>query len=306
MQALQYTSTLKEIVKEMKADELIKFLGTAMDRVANVAISQQNKDQFAALLFSSRAGYERLMADSGPSKVLDSLKVGTIYDSARLARLMSTMSTTPHTHQIAHNSDFIEFYALLQSLSNLSKSCSQFLEEEKLEPAKSRDEILELELIDYDGTGIEPLRLERVIALLIRLHTNFARILDAKADQLKFIYFDSGSNLLIGAQCGKVILDEIRTLFSEWWDKIRHRHFDSFGKKMDAVSKGLSVLGKVKASVDAKVISEEEGNNLRVRVLEEVDQLIGLGVSLPVLDVTKSVDHQKLMTEHRDIKLLGT
>ena len=46
-----------------------------------------------------------------------------------------------------------------------------------MEPAKSPEDVLELQLIDYDGLGIEPIRLTRFVTTLIKLHANVARIL---------------------------------------------------------------------------------------------------------------------------------
>jgi hypothetical protein len=237
---------------------------------------------------------------------MDSLKIGEIYDPTRLARLVSSISGMTHSNQIASNPDFIQFYALVTRLANFAESCSNLLEKEKLEPAKSPDEILELQLVDYDGTGIEPRRLERFIFLLIRLHTNFARILGITDDRLRFIYFDSGSDLIIGIQCAKEILLGISAAISEWWHGTRFRSFETFEKKMEAVSKSLSVLTTVKEAVEKKVITDEEGKLLQTHVMREVDQLIGIGVSQPMRDGGEEVNQRQLLIEKRDIKLLGT
>jgi len=193
----------------------------------------------------------------------------------------------------------------LGSLRNLDKSCSELLEKEKLEPAKSPEDVLELQLIDYDGLGIEPIRLTRFVTTLIKLHANVARILGVTED-LRLIYFDSGSALLIGVLCAKTVMDAIKTLLDEWWDKIRFRQLDTFERKMEAVSKGLTVLETVKHSVESHVINADEGRILTTRVLREVDQLIGLGASLPVSDDVEKIDHVQLLLQKRDIKLLGS
>jgi hypothetical protein len=75
---------------------------------------------------------------------------------------------------------------------------------------------------------------------------------------------------------------------------------------MDAVPKTLTVMETVKQAVDKKVIDEETGGLLKTRVLKEVDQLVGLGASLPVYDDTEKVDHRKLLIEKRETKLLGS
>ena len=99
-------------------------------------------------------------------------------------------------------------------------------------------------------------------------------------------------------------MDAIKTLLDEWWDKIRFRQLDTFERKMEAVSKGLTVLETVKHSVESHVINADEGRILTTRVLREVDQLIGLGASLPVSDDVEKIDHVQLLLQKRDIKML--
>lgn len=303
MQALQYTRTLTTIVQEMKSEELLRFIDPLLR--GSITLNPQTKDQFSSFLFTSRAGYERLLQDPPTAKVLHSLRIGEIYEPARLGRLINAVATAQNAAPLQLNSEFVEFYALVQSLVTVQQSCSQLLEKEKLLPAKNLDELLELQLVDYDGTGIEAPRLERFVLLLRQLHTNFARIFDIKGDHLIFVYFDSGSDLVVALQCAKVILDAIKNLLGEWWDRIRFREFETFEKKMAAVSQGLSVATAVQEAVEKQVLDQEAANLLKTRVIREVDRLIGLGVSLPLYEM-ENLDQRQLLLEKRDTKLLGS
>jgi hypothetical protein len=95
MQALQYTRALQRIVKEMKVDDLIQLLKPLLASGSSVQINPPLKDHFSILLFSSRAGYERLMEIEPTAKVLRSLRVGEIYEPGRLGRLVTLLSTVP-------------------------------------------------------------------------------------------------------------------------------------------------------------------------------------------------------------------
>jgi hypothetical protein len=310
MQTLQFTRALRRIVKELKVRELIDFLAPYITKGSNLPVQQPNKDQFSELLFGSRTGFERLSEDAATAKILNSLRIDDIYRPARLGRLLAILSQLPSSGNVTSTPDFfIEFYSfseLLQSVLTLEKSCSHFLEAERLGQGTNTDEILELQLIDYDGTGIEAVRLERFIASLSQLHTDIARILDIRGDRLRFIYFDSGSDLIAGIRCAAGIINSIRTLLSEWWEKVKFRSYEDFSKKMEAVSKGLTVMGTVQEALDKHVIDEEMANLLKMRVLVEVDKLIGVGATLPIHEDVERVDHRKLLTENRDTKLLGS
>ncbi len=307
MQALQYTRIVREIVKELKVQDLLSLLNSILrNPPQSHTVDQAMKDRFAILCYGSRAGFERLMADPQASKVVSSLHINEIYEPTRLARIQTQISNAANVGQVRANPEIYELHSLLISLENLAHSCIGLLEKEKLAPAKAADEILELQVMDYDGQGIRPLRLSKIISLIVRLHANFARILGIKEDRLSFIYFDSGSDLLIGIQAANTIIKNIRILFEEYWERIRFRDFESFDKKMDVISKSLSVAGTVEKAIDAKEIDRETGNILKARIFREVDDLIGLGASLPVYGDTENVDHRKLLAAKRDTKLLGS
>ena len=310
MQTLQYTRALRKIVKELRVNEIIEFLQPFVGPSTNFQVQQRHKDMFSDLLFSSRTGYERLIEDPSTARILDSLKVDAIYQPARLGRLLTILSQTPSSANIPVTVpffvEFFTFFDLLQSVANLEKSCSDLLEKEKLAQVPQPGDILEIQLIDYDGTGIEAARLDKFVSSLTKLHTDFARILGISGDHLKFVYLDSGSDFIAGIQCAKLILENIKTLLSEWWNKIRFRSYEEFYKKMEALSKSLTVMGTVQEAVDKNVINAETGDLLKTRVLLEVDQLIGIGATLPIHEDVERIDQRKLLIEKRDTKLLGT
>jgi hypothetical protein len=164
---------------------------------------------------------------------------------------------------------------------------------------------MEIELLDYDGAGIEPKRLQILVNTLMDLNTNLARIYNVGQDTLRFQYFDSGSSVLVGIKAAKPIIDGLNMLLTQWWDKIRFRQFDSFDKKVEAIEKGLTITRTIHEAVEGKVIDEETGKNLKRRVLSEVDALIGIGASLPLRTET-AIDERKLLAGMRSTKLLGS
>jgi hypothetical protein len=310
MQTLQFTRALREIVKELKVAELIGFLGPFVTTGTNNQITDGVKDHFSTLLFGSHSGFERLAANATASKILRSLKVDTIYDPARMGKLLSALTVGATYQNIWANPPmFAEFHGFLdslRSLADLEKTCTELLEKERVGNVAASDGILELQLIDHEGMAITPHRLALFISGITKLHTDLARIHGISGDQVKFTYFDSGSDLLVGIQCAKIIVDSLRTLLGEWWDKIKFRSYENFDKKLEAVSKSLTVMESVQEAVKKNVIDEETGNLLKTRVLLEVDRLVGIGATLPLQESKETVDQRSLLLEHRDVKLLGS
>jgi hypothetical protein len=237
------------------------------------------------------------------------LKVNETYEPARMGKMLSFVAATGSTTQAIWANphiytSFSSFLEQLKSLENLKNTCTELLETEKIGRVPP-DEILELELIDYNETGIPPERITSFFRLITSLHTNMARIHGLPGDTLKIVFLDSGSDVIVGLQCAKLVIESIRTLLGEWWSKIKFRSFDSFDKKMDAVSKGLTVLKTIQESVSNHVIDEETGNNLKQRVLSEVNELIGIGATLPLRNAEEVITPRQLLIEMRNTKLLG-
>ena len=74
---------------------------------------------------------------------------------------------------------------------------------------------------------------------------------------------------------------------------------------MEAFSKGLDFMTKVQEAVEKQALTQEEARNLKTRVFRGVENLVGLGVTLPLRDAA-AVDQRQLLIEKRDLKLLGS
>jgi hypothetical protein len=207
--------------------------------------------------------------------------------------------------QLRQNTEIIDFFEALKSLQQLGVTCSNLLEKEKIGEIGPTDAVFELEIVSYDTKGIEPGRLSRIIFTLTNLYTNLAHVLGVQDTNFTFKYFDSGSGLRVGIEGVDKVIESINTLLLQWWDKIRFRDFDTFDKRLEAVSKSLTVMTTVQESVKNGVINAETGENLKRRICQGADRLIGLGAALPVKKDAE-IDEEQLLIEKRDVKLLGT
>jgi hypothetical protein len=309
MQALTFVHGLNRVVTEMRVRELIALMQPWLVPAANNQIQPAQKDQFTQLIFNSHSGYERLLQDQNTKELLNQLDASQIYEPSRMAKMLSTVSTAGTTQNIWGNptlfTEFYTFLALLKSLETMRESSKKFLEDEKIGVLSNEEGTMEIELLDYDGTGIEPKRFQILVNTLLDLNTNLARIYNVGQDTLRFQYFDSGSSVLVGIKAAKPIIDGLNTLLMQWWDKIRFRQFDSFDRKVEAIAKGLTITHTIQEAVNRKVIDEETGQNLKRRVLTEVDTLIGIGASLPLRTET-AIDERRLLAGMRSTKLLGS
>lgn len=309
MQALEFTRALKEIVRDLKVKELLDIAQPWTASGNNNTIQDQTKNLFAQLILNSNAAYEQLVKRGDIRQIFGGLNLAALYEPSRIRALLGSLGGLSNTNQLHANAPlFAQFYSFteqLRSLTMIESTSRQLLEEAKLQSLPPDEGILELELIEYpDEVGISPRRLEVFISSITTLHMNMAILLDLKEDTLMFKYFDSGSGVLIGIAAAKGIIQAINTLLNQWWDRIRFYRYDSYDKKVEAISKTLEIVDTIQQKVDKGVITSEVGENLKVRMLREVDTLTGIGAMVPLKDAT--IDQRQLLTEIRNTKLLSS
>lgn len=310
MQPLRFVRTLVTVVEELEVGPLLNFLARFLNSTLsqNTQIAQADKDAFAQLLFSSRSGFDDLNRDPSTKAMLKSLGIESIYDPARLGKLLSSFGAAQNIAGIHAQGVFTEFAAfqqMLVALANLQGTCSFFLETERLGEDNKRDELLELQLVSFDKEGITPDRLVQFLNLVNRLHTDLARVLGVSGDRLHIIYLESGSDDIFGFKCIKEIAVVIKEFIFEVWEKIKYSGFEEFEKKSEAIETGLNTMALVDAAVTKNTVTAEEGMVLKKHLLRNVKDLIGLGASLPSNQEFEMVDQRKLLIDKRSTKLLG-
>jgi hypothetical protein len=303
MQTLDFTRGLERIVKELSIAELTVLLNGWLNG-PNANLAEPTKDKFAHLLLESRAGYDRLVQVVETKKILVGLEFKELYDPARIRHLLVSVSGATQNHNVRLPQMF-QLFETLQSLLRLQALTKKLLEDEKIGVVEANNALLELEIIDYDDNGIEPARLRIILSTLIELHMNVSRALVAANDNFTIKYFDSGSDVIMAIQGTKAVLETMGSLFLQYWDKVRFRDQDAFERDMEALTKGLEFISKVQDAVEKQALSPEEAKNLKIRVFRGVEELVGLGVTLP-LSENSAVDQRQLLITKRNTKLLGS
>ncbi len=311
MQTLQFTRALVTITRELKVQELVGFLQPYVIRsMSSVPVTDEQKDTFSSLFITSQIGYARLREDARIAKIMDSLGIPDLYSPQRFGRMVRQLGTLGQSAQTYNAPDlFVDFYTMYNGLSwlvTIRDTCRGFLEFQKIPTVSPGNGIIELRLLDYESAGVDNERVQQFFASLAQLHAILSHFLNASDSHLMVAYVDSGSDLLVAFQCAKALVDIIRGLFTEFWEKVKFQPFEDFEKKIGALSAGLTFVGQVKAQVDNQAITEADASVLTHRVLAEMTTLVGIGASLPQDEVVETVDNRKLLAEKRGVKLLGT
>jgi hypothetical protein len=316
MQTLDFTHALTDIVADLKVRELYLLLQALLVTMPEPSqpnwpqqpIQDVQKAAFTELLLASYAGYDRMMRAEVTRRILEGMEARALYSAARLNRMMQLVNNSPTIGQIRsggnpNSTEVFDFYQTLGAFLKVEKTCRTLLQDEKVGKVEPTDSLLELQLTDYEGKGVEPARLSAAFSILADLQMNIARLLQVKDDRLTVKYLDSGSDFKFGVEGLKEPIEALRNLIESIWDRIRFRDQDSFERNMEAVTKGLDFMEKVKKAVDSKAVTQEEADILKTRVFKEVNDLIGLGVTLPISGEGAAVERKQLI-EKRSTKLL--
>ncbi len=310
MQTLEFTDALAEIVKALRAEEIVGVIqgwfGVQFAANQPPALPEQSKDTFSELLLSSRSGFDQLSTRPTTGRILAGLGVKDFYEPGRMRQLIIGVSSSPNYALVRALPDVHAYFEKFRSLIRLATTCRELLEKEKVGELKPSEGMVRVEIINYaDEDGISPKRLATFVETISDLHRDVAIVLGVPSDSLTFQYFDSGSDLLVGVKCGKEIAETLNTLLRQVWEKFRFWRYDTFEKRMESISKGLDIVDRIHESVQKGAVTEEEGNILKVKIFQKVDIMIGIGATAP-LGESATLDQKQMLTEMRNTKLLGS
>jgi hypothetical protein len=252
MQSLEFTHAFKEIVSELKIQEILGILDPWLNLGSN--LDPKKKEQFTKLLFDANAGYRQLMTQPAARSILEELNVGEFLEPSRLTGIVGTLQALTQSKQIfdapQHYRNFFSFGELLRWLLRMQSASQHLLEEGKIGKITDSEGIVQLELIEYDDeTGVSAARLKVFVSTVIELHLclaySLAYIFGLKQDELTFRYLDSGSKFTVAVTCAKTIAETMVLLLSAFWDKFRFWNHDTFNKNIEAASKALTFAEQV-------------------------------------------------------------
>jgi hypothetical protein len=126
MQSLEFTHAFKEIVRELKIQEILGILDPWLTPGNASNLDPKQKEQFTKLLFDANAGYRQLMTRPAAQSILDELNVGEFLEPSRLTGIVGTLQALTQAKQITnvaqHYRNFFSFGELLRWLLKMQSA----------------------------------------------------------------------------------------------------------------------------------------------------------------------------------------
>ncbi|NUN08902.1 MAG: hypothetical protein HUU54_06980 [Ignavibacteriaceae bacterium] len=306
MQTLLFTRTISEIVKRLKVAELIELISPLINPETAVEVTPEQRVNLAELIFQSREGYSALSNSNECKAILESLGVKDIYQSANLAGMLTVINTAENSEGILSNPKnyalFQAFYSNLSVLMAFSNTVELHLQKQKYANFSEVERVIELEVFDFDGNGVQLPRLAVVIDSLQKLHSYICKVIDEKQSRLNITYLDSGSDLLIGLHCNMKVSELMKTLVLQFWQKIKYKQYDEFEKAHDHLIRGLNITQHIIRQEKNGFFDADQAQKQKHLIIDEMIKLTSLGVTLKDVDADHHLDRKKLMLDKREIK----
>lgn len=310
MRKADFVRDLQRITDELRVGDLVNFLRVTLNRGTNAAVALSSKDVFAGLIFESQVGYHALMRDPQVAKILESLQVGRFYTTAKLRELMTAYSNIQHNSDIHNNpgnwSSFSTFFEILQWLLVFRDTCSRLLMGDGAQAIPPENKILELEMIDFEGTGIDVTRVQALFSALEALRMQISLFLKLPESHLTVHYIESGSEIRISVEGLGDIIDGLRNLFTEIWTRIVNRKFDRIDRRNASIEGDFELIYKIQRQVEEGLMPAEDGERFKLQILAETQALLDSGTMLAEVPTVEPINRKKLLAEGRSIKLLGS
>lgn len=304
MQVLAFSESLARLVALLKVRELVALLGPIITESSNQALDEGAKEVFSTLVFEVSQGMTAVSSDPELRALLDLFPIGRVLQPSQLARLVTTFRTANNTAGIKSNHAFWELHYAGQALLQLIPLVTKLLIQPKVDVARDPSEgVLQLEVLDDDGKGIEIARFNEVLRSLAELHAAVSRFVGDDS-QLRIAYGDSGSDFGLGLVAKKVTIDVIRSLFRDGWSHIRFWREVGFERRIETMGKGLQFVADVRKKGQTGEIEPEVARRVESAILVQMEKLMGNGVALREPIAQTTIPRRELIAGARNLKLL--
>jgi hypothetical protein len=305
MQALAFGAAIGGALKKLNVEEMLLFFHTFFsDRAASTVVSAHDRAELADLLFRFQNGMVSLSAEERrAAEILGLSRVGGPAELANLAVMLGNSSS--HAH-FAQNPDVIRVRLILDTARETGYDFQQAVVESKLRPTEKGDSLLDVSVLDFDGSGVEAARLCSVLQNLQNLYLSTAEFLNIDVRPLRIAFLDSGSDLRVGIEGFAGVITAMSEIFARTWAALRYRRNDDFERNVSSALKGVELLGAVRREAASGSLDPETAQRLETAVKRSICALIDAGALTEETDRASHTDSRTLLANAREKRLLSS
>jgi len=301
MQTLDFVSEIDAIVARLGVEKLFQLVRLPFEG-GNTALTSVQKDEFASHAARLTARYSDLTVDQ--HKIADQLGFDSIAAAGTIADVTAAFRASPNTAQLRTTQGLWQLYFGLGATLRWQRLLRSYLVAPKVRVAEGQRE-LAVEIHDFDGGGVQLVRLGRVVKSLLTLYENVLLGLGLN-DVPRIAYLDSGSSVIVSVKGIGEAIDAMLQFFLSSWEQIRDHKNIKFERRLTSLDRGLEFLGRLQSRVESKEIDQATADKVEAAVWSQMDILIGDGAMARGVETTAAYDKHKVLMQVRDIKQLNS
>lgn len=257
MQTIEFLETAKWIVSQFTSKtRSIIFSGNALVYLNHNA---SDKDVRSALLNASHEiAVVRIRLENHPHapEVLRAFKLEKLLD-ASLPLFIADKAVGMSEQQSAETN---EYMMPIISGWNLLEDCIEPLEQitipSEISKEQDFDEVLTIELRYERKIHLQARILSEILTNVTKLYESVAEASGKKEfDPLLVIYADSGSSFRFDFKGLGEPIKQIKSIFVDAWNNVRHRKADDFHHNGKAIIEGLDILKKIQSHRQQNILN---------------------------------------------------
>jgi hypothetical protein len=295
------------ISHELNLGRIRELLSTFVLDPTNVAL-EKLKGEWVSLLLNTRTALVLLAKDEQNKAISEAFGLAEFFDDASVGHMITVVRSHATTGEIRGNSNyfslFFTFYARLMEFQRMLDAFGKLVIDARNEGKMESEDLLSFELADYNNSGIDIDRLRHALDLIHRLHDTVARV-GERDSRLVVAYLDSGSNSFITVKADINVINDLRQLIIDVWDRIRFGRENALEKKLQAATAGIKFVELVEAQEKAKAIDPNAAAQLKRAAINDTIALFDTGGSIVDVHVTTVIDNRALLRDAVRLKELG-
>lgn len=305
MQVLDFHDALDTIVVLLAAQPTADAIGKLL--IANspgAGVTPEDKSTIIDGLFALQNNMPYLEGRDNTSPLLLRLRLQGLAAPRMVASMIAAVENA-RTHQnITTDLRFWSLYHSLLTVLRMRAAVFDLLVAPKLEPDTASTKIIQLEIHDYDGEGIDLDRLRQVVERIQRLYAALSEFVDSDAPEPLLAFADTGSSLNIGIKGAAKVIEAFGKVVGDAWNAVRRRKYEDHALQLDSVARTLSVVATIKASEERGEIQPETAQRLTTQITQNVLGLLDGGTAPKEMEFVVEYDRQATIRAARDVKKL--
>jgi hypothetical protein len=257
-----------------------------------------SQEKLPSLLLRIKATLTLLNEDPENHAIINAFKLPEIFADRAIAEMIAAVRHNTTSNGISSNDlvrrVFSLFHSRLQRLQEFLEAFNKLVIQPREHVADDTEELLSFDLPDYNDDGLDIERLRDVLELIQRLHDNIARATETES-RVTIAYLDSGSNSLITVKAKIRVIDELRQLIIDVWDRIRFGKAEAYTRKLEAATAGVRFVEFIDQQQKAGKIDPAAASQFKHVAISDAVSLFEKGASVTEVQRDTVINNRELL-----------